>query len=47
MSIQQGVIYLEKTNGGKGILIDGVSELDQPHCNISGGAVGTAACEEQ
>ncbi|QQY80138.1 alanine dehydrogenase [Keratinibaculum paraultunense] len=44
MAIQQGSIYLEKTRGGKGLLIDGVPGVPPAHVVIVGaGTVGTGA----
>ncbi|NLL80774.1 MAG: alanine dehydrogenase [Tissierellia bacterium] len=44
MAIQEGAIYLEKTFGGKGILIDGVTGVPPAHIVVIGaGIVGTAA----
>ena len=44
MAIQQGAIYLEKTNGGKGLLIDGVPGVAPANVVIIGaGIVGKAA----
>ncbi len=44
MAVQNGVVYLQKTQGGKGMLIDGVSGVAPGHIVILGaGIVGTAA----
>ncbi|NLC02870.1 MAG: alanine dehydrogenase [Tissierellia bacterium] len=44
MAVQQGAIYLEKTRGGKGLLIDGVPGVAPAHIVIVGaGIVGTGA----
>lgn len=44
MAVQQGAIYLEKTRGGKGLLIDGVPGVPPAHIVIVGaGIVGTGA----
>lgn len=44
MAIQQGSIYLEKTRGGKGLLIDGVPGVAPAHVVVVGaGIVGTGA----
>lgn len=44
MAIQQGSIHLEKTRGGKGMLIDGVTGVAPAHVVIIGaGMVGTGA----
>lgn len=44
MAIQQGSIYLEKTRGGKGKLIDGVPGVPPAHVVVvGGGIVGTGA----
>ena len=44
MAIQQGAIYMEKTYGGKGMLIDGVPGVAPAHVVIVGaGIVGTAS----
>ena len=44
MAIQQGAIYMEKTHGGKGMLIDGVPGVAPAHVVIVGaGIVGTAS----
>ena len=44
MAVQQGAIYLEKTRGGKGILIDGVPGVAPAHVVIvGGGIVGTGS----
>jgi alanine dehydrogenase len=44
MAVQQGSIYLEKTRGGKGLLIDGVPGVAPAHVVIVGaGIVGTGA----
>ena len=44
MAVQQGSIYLEKTRGGKGLLIDGVPGVPPAHVVIVGaGTVGTGA----
>lgn len=44
MAIQQGSIYLEKTRGGKGKLIDGVPGVPPAHVVVVGaGIVGTGA----
>lgn len=44
MAVQQGSIYLEKTRGGKGLLIDGVPGVPPAHVVVVGaGIVGTGA----
>jgi alanine dehydrogenase len=44
MAVQQGSIYLEKTRGGKGMLIDGVPGVAPAHVVVVGaGIVGTGA----
>ena len=44
MAVQQGAIYMEKTRGGKGMLIDGVPGVAPAHVVIVGaGIVGTAS----
>ncbi len=44
MAVQQGAIYLEKTHGGKGLLIDGVPGVPPAHVVVVGaGIVGTGA----
>jgi len=44
MAVQQGSIYLEKTRGGKGVLIDGVPGVPPAHVVVVGaGVVGTGA----
>ena len=44
MAVQQGSIYLEKTRGGKGLLIDGVPGVPPAHVVVVGaGTVGTGA----
>ncbi|GAA3653353.1 alanine dehydrogenase [Asaccharospora irregularis] len=44
MAVQQGSIYLEKTRGGKGLLIDGVPGVAPAHVVVVGaGIVGTGA----
>ena len=44
MAVQQGSIYLEKTRGGKGKLIDGVPGVPPAHVVVVGaGIVGTGA----
>ncbi|MBC8590120.1 alanine dehydrogenase [Wansuia hejianensis] len=44
MAVQQGSIYLEKTRGGKGKLIDGVPGVPPAHVVVvGGGIVGTGA----
>lgn len=44
MAVQQGAIYLEKTRGGKGKLIDGVPGVPPAHVVVvGGGIVGTGA----
>lgn len=44
MAVQQGAIYMEKTRGGKGKLIDGVTGVAPAHVVIVGaGIVGTAS----
>ena len=44
MAVQQGSIYLEKTNGGKGLLVDGVPGVAPAHIVVVGaGNVGTGA----
>ena len=44
MAVQQGAIYLEKTRGGKGKLIDGVPGVPPAHVVVvGGGMVGTGA----
>lgn len=44
MAVQQGAIYLEKTRGGKGKLIDGVPGVPPAHVVVVGaGIVGTGA----
>lgn len=46
LSIQQGAKYLEKTYGGKGILLSGVPGVSGGHVVIlGGGAVGMSACK--
>ncbi len=46
LSIQQGSKYLEKTYGGKGILLSGVAGVRGGHVVIlGGGAVGMSACK--
>lgn len=46
LSIQQGSKYLEKTYGGKGILLSGVPGVSGGHVVIlGGGAVGMSACK--
>ncbi|MDR7869510.1 MAG: alanine dehydrogenase [Tissierellaceae bacterium] len=44
MAIQEGSIYLEKTRGGKGVLLDGVPGVPPAHIVVvGGGIVGTGA----
>lgn len=44
MAVQQGSIYLEKTHGGKGLLVDGVPGVAPAHIVVVGaGIVGTGA----
>lgn len=44
MAVQQGAIHLEKTRGGKGMLIDGVPGVPPAHVVVvGGGMVGTGA----
>lgn len=44
MAIQEGSVYLEKTYGGKGMLVDGVPGVAPAHIVVVGaGNVGTAA----
>ena len=44
MAVQQGSIYLEKTRGGKGLLVDGVPGVAPAHIVVVGaGNVGTGA----
>src|SRR5699024_858993 len=44
MAVQQGSIYLEKTRGGKGKLVDGVPGVPPAHIVVVGaGLVGTGA----
>lgn len=44
MAVQQGSIYLENTNGGKGVLVDGIPGVAPAHIVIVGGGIaGTAA----
>lgn len=44
MAVQQGAIYLEKTKGGKGKLIDGLPGVAPAHIVVvGGGIVGTGA----
>ncbi|MCK9444334.1 MAG: alanine dehydrogenase [Tissierellaceae bacterium] len=44
MAVQQGSIYLEKTRGGKGLLVDGVPGVSPAHIVVVGaGIVGTGA----
>ncbi|CCQ93140.1 L-alanine dehydrogenase [[Clostridium] ultunense Esp] len=44
MAVQQGSVYLEKTRGGKGLLIDGVPGVPPAHVVVVGaGIVGTGA----
>ncbi len=44
MAVQQGAIHLEKTHGGKGMLIDGVPGVPPAHVVVvGGGIVGTGA----
>jgi alanine dehydrogenase len=44
MAIQEGSVYLEKSKGGKGVLVDGVTGVPPAHIVIVGaGVVGTAA----
>ncbi|WFA08665.1 alanine dehydrogenase [Tissierella sp. Yu-01] len=44
MAVQQGAIFLEKTHGGKGMLIDGVPGVAPAHVVVIGaGIVGTGA----
>ncbi|HLR36219.1 MAG TPA: alanine dehydrogenase [Tissierellales bacterium] len=44
MAVQQGSIHLEKTRGGKGLLIDGVPGVPPAHVAVVGaGIVGTGA----
>lgn len=44
MAVQQGSIYLEKTRGGKGLLVDGVPGVAPAHIVVVGaGIVGTGA----
>ena len=46
LSIQQGAKYLEKTYGGKGILLSGVQGVRSGHVTIiGGGVVGMSACK--
>src|SRR5690625_4506884 len=46
LAIQQGAIYLESTNGGKGKLIDGAPGVPPAHVVVvGGGIVGTAAAK--
>lgn len=46
LSIQEGSKYLEKTYGGKGILLSGVPGVSGGHVVIlGGGAVGMSACK--
>ena len=44
MAVQEGAVYLEKTYGGKGLLIDGVPGVAPAHVVVVGaGIVGTGA----
>ncbi len=44
MAVQQGAIYMEKTRGGKGMLIDGVPGVAPAHVVVVGaGIVGTGS----
>lgn len=44
MAVQNGVIYLQKSHGGKGVLIDGTNGVSKGHITIvGGGVVGLAA----
>lgn len=44
MAVQQGAIFMEKTHGGKGMLIDGVPGVAPAHVVVVGaGIVGTGA----
>ena len=46
MSIQEGAKYLEKTYGGRGVLLAGVPGVERGHIVIlGGGGVGTSACK--
>ena len=46
LSIQEGSKYLEKTYGGKGILLSGVPGVKSGHVTIiGGGVVGMSACK--
>lgn len=46
MSVQIGAYYLEKVNGGRGILLGGVPGVDPARVTIiGGGVVGTNACK--
>ena len=46
LSIQEGAKYLEKTYGGKGILLSGVPGVRSGHVTIiGGGVVGMSACK--
>ena len=46
LSIQEGAKYLEKTYGGKGILLSGVPGVKSGHVVIiGGGSVGMSACK--
>ncbi len=44
MAVQEGSVYLEKTRGGKGLLVDGVPGVAPAHIVVIGaGTVGTGA----
>jgi alanine dehydrogenase len=46
MSVQIGAYYLEKVNGGRGVLLGGVPGVDPARVTIiGGGVVGTNACK--
>ncbi|MBI3653250.1 MAG: alanine dehydrogenase [Acidobacteria bacterium] len=46
MSVQIGAYYLEKVNGGRGVLLGGVPGVDPAKVTIiGGGVVGTNACK--
>jgi alanine dehydrogenase len=46
MSVQIGAFYLEKVNGGRGVLLGGVPGVDPARVTIiGGGVVGTNACK--
>jgi alanine dehydrogenase len=46
MSVQQGAIFLEKANGGRGVLLGGIPGVEPAHVLVlGGGVVGTNAAK--